>query len=240
VWLRITDGEEESSMILMELQHRLADRRDAYNRRMGQFESKKQEHDRVHGELLRLDLDIKSSEQVRYLLQKTSEIARETARKTLEETVTNALQYVFGADYQFVIELEQKAGRSEATFYVESPAPKEKPEDPTVMMRLAPEESRGGGIVDIVGLTLRLAVMRIHQNPKVADVLLLDEPAKMLSAEFGQLLAAFLKWASSYFKMQVLMVTHNESLAAVADRPFLVTQVGGTSQITGGNTNASE
>lgn len=223
---------------LSDLQSRLITRRDAYNRRVGQRDAVLDQHHQAEAEITRLDLDIKTNEQVRYLLQKTSELARETARKILEDTVTNALQYIFGSDYSFIIEIEQKAGRTEASFYVQSPAPKVGPDDPDVMMKLSPEDARGGGVVDIIGLAMRLAVLRIYQDPKVADVLILDEPGKHVSGEgpdgeasFSSLLAEFLKWASSYFSMQVIMVTHASALAAVADKGFLVKQVNGTSQI---------
>lgn len=212
----------------------LSGRRDIYNRRAGQRDAVLGQHQYVESELQRQDAEIKLNEQVRYLLQKISEQARESARKTLEDTVTSALQYIFGSDYRFVIEIEQKGGRTEAEFYVESPAPGA----PGEFMRLSPEDSRGGGIVDIVGLALRLAVMRIHSDPKVADVLIMDEPGKHVSLNYSHLLADFLKWASSYFHMQVIMVTHNEDLAAVADQSFLVQQTDGTSHFAGGTSNA--
>lgn len=213
-------------MRLQDLQARLSARRDAYNRRVGQRDAILSQLQQVEQDLIKLDLDTKLNEQVRYLLQKTSEAARESARQVLEETVTSALQYVFGPDYSFSIEIEQKAGRTEASFYVRSPAP-----DSTEMMSLSPEDARGGGVVDIVSLALRLAMLRIHRNPKVADVLIMDEPMRMLSEEYAGMIAAFLRFASHHFGIQVLMVTHNESLAASGDRAFLVDQHNGTSSI---------
>lgn len=209
---------------LAELQEKVRVRRDAYNRRVGQRDALLDQLKFTEAELARLDSQMKLNEQVRYLLHKTSEVARETARKTLEDTVTSALQYIFGPKYRFVIEIAQKGGRVEAEFYVESPAP-----GSDEVMRLQPEEARGGGVVDIVGLALRLAVLCINQDPKVASVMVLDEPAKMVSADYSRLTADFLKWASDYFGVQIIMVTHNTDLAAVADRSFLVDQANGTS-----------
>lgn len=211
---------------LAELRERVSVRRDAYNRRVGQRDALLDQIKHTEAELTRLEREAQLNEQVRYLLHKTSEVAREAARRSLEDTVTSALQYVFGPEYRFVIEITQKAGRTEAEFYVESPAP-----DSNERMRLKPEEARGGGVVDIVGLALRLAVLCINQDPKVAGVLILDEPAKMVSRSNGysKLTADFLKWASSYFGVQVIMVTHNTDLAAVADKSFYVNQVNGTS-----------
>lgn len=211
---------------LAQLQATLAARRDRYNQRVGQRDALLAQLQVTEDEIARLKQETDLNEQIRYLLQKASELARESARKVLEDTVTSALQYIFGPEYRFVIELEQRSGRTEAHFYVESPAP-----DGSGMMRLPPEEARGGGVVDVVGLALRLAVLRLHQDPKVADVLILDEPCKMLSESFSGLAADFLKWCSDHFGIQVIMVTHNEDLASAADRSFLVQQQRGTSRI---------
>jgi DNA repair ATPase RecN len=153
-------------------------------------------------------------EQVIVLLQQTSEHARLQAKEQIEMLVTNTLRSVFGPDYAFHIELVEKAGRPEAEFYVVSNYGGE-------LLQTRPEESRGGGVVDVVALGLRIAMLETYR-PRLEGPLLLDEPAKHVSEEFIQPTAQFLKTISDFFGRQVIMVTHNAHLAETAACGFQV------------------
>lgn len=99
-------------------------------------------------------------EKARVLLQQSAEYAREQARQQMETLVTNALQYVFGPLFQFQIEIEDHGNRTVAEFYVTT-------EYEGVQVKTKPQDSRGGGVVDIVTLALRVALMETVQ-PKVS------------------------------------------------------------------------
>ena len=163
-------------------------------------------------------------EQVRILLQQTSEFAREQARHQVEWLVSSALQAVFGPDLEFKIELNEVRGRPEAEFYVVS-------EYGGVEVKVKPQDARGGGIIDVISLALRFAIIHLFQPP-IGGPIILDEPAKHVSEEYIASVAQFLKNISSYFNRQVIMVTHNNYLSEMGDTSYRVELKEGKSQVT--------
>lgn len=153
-------------------------------------------------------------EQVIVLLQQTSEHARKQAREQIEMLVTNTLRSVFGPEYAFKIDLVEKAGRPEAEFYVVSNYGGDK-------LETRPQDSRGGGVVDIVSLGLRIAMLETYR-PRLEGALILDEPAKHVSEDYIQPTSHFLKMVSEFFGRQVIMVTHNVHLAETAETAYQV------------------
>jgi DNA repair ATPase RecN len=51
----------------------------------------------------------------------------------------------------------------------------------------------------------------------------MDEVGKHVSAEYAPNVAFFLKQYSQQLGRQIMLITHNEALAAVADKAFKVT-----------------
>ncbi|HLN63585.1 MAG TPA: ATPase [Symbiobacteriaceae bacterium] len=163
-------------------------------------------------------------EQVVVLLQQTSEHARKQAREQIEMLVTNTLRSVFGGEYAFRIELTERAGRPEAEFYVVSTYNGEQ-------LETRPQDSRGGGVVDVVSLGLRIAMLETYR-PRLEGALILDEPAKHVSEEYIAPVATFLKMLSDYFDRQIIMVTHNPHLAETAEVAYSVMLKDGQSVVT--------
>lgn len=163
-------------------------------------------------------------EQVIVLLQQTAEHARSQAKAQIEMLVTNTLRSVFGPDYRFQIDLVEKAGRPEAEFYVFSRYNGEE-------LQSRPQESRGGGVVDVVSLGLRIAMLETYR-PRLEGPLILDEPAKHVSDEYIAPTAQFLQMVSQVFRRQVIMVTHNPHLAETAEVAYQVVIRDGASQVT--------
>ncbi|KMK77289.1 ATPase [Alkalihalobacillus pseudalcaliphilus] len=162
-------------------------------------------------------------EKARVLLQQSAEYAREQAKQQMENLVTNALQYVFGPLFSFVIEIEEHGSRAVAEFYVVT-------DYEGVQVKTKPQDSRGGGVVDIVTLALRVALIETIQ-PKLRGALLLDEPGKHVSGEYVHYLYDFLKSLSMMFERQVIMITHNHHLAESGDKAYQVTIRDGVSEV---------
>lgn len=163
-------------------------------------------------------------EQVRILLQQTSEFAREQARQQVEWLVSSALQAIFGPELEFKIELNEVRGRPEAEFYVIS-------KYGGTEVKVKPQDARGGGIIDVISLALRFAIIHLFQPP-IGGPIILDEPAKHVSEEYIANVAQFLKNISSYFDRQVIMVTHNNYLSEMGDTSYRVELKEGKSQVT--------
>lgn len=153
-------------------------------------------------------------EKVNVLLQKTSEHAREQSKIQIENLVTNCLQYVFDSNIEFKIEIEESHSKPIADFFVIS-------KDDDIIIKTKPELSRGGGIVDVVSLALRIAFLQIHK-PLVEGPIILDEPAKHVSEDYIFNVADFLKQVSEMFNRQIILVTHNNHLSAISTTAYRV------------------
>ncbi|WP_100373132.1 ATPase [Bacillus sp. FJAT-45037] len=166
---------------------------------------------------------IDTYEKARLLLQQSAEYAREQAKQQMETLVTNALQYVFGPLFSFQIEIEEQGNKAVAEFYVVS-------DYEGIQVKTKPQDARGGGVVDIVTLALRVALMETIQ-PKVEGPLLLDEPGKHVSGEYVYYLYEFLKSLSTMFGRQIIMITHNHHLAESGDLAYQVSIRDGISEV---------
>jgi len=162
-------------------------------------------------------------EQVRILLREASDYAREQARQQVEYMVTRALQYTFGPGIEFKIEMRERRGQPDAEFYVVS-------DYGGTRVKNKPQDARGGGVVDVISLALRIALLETSSPPLNAP-LVLDEPGKHVSDEFAPNVGQFLKSISRDFKRQILLVTHNRYLAESADKIYLVELKEGRSMV---------
>ncbi|WP_051276072.1 ATPase [Desulfovirgula thermocuniculi] len=185
-----------------------------YHRRLGEsqaIEQQLREAERRRGEVA---AELELLEKVRLLLQEASDYAREQARQQVEYMVTQALQVVFGPEVEFRVEVAQRRGQPEAEFYVVS-------RYGGVEVKSRPQDARGGGVVDVISLALRVALLETAR-PSIGGPLVLDEPGKHLSEEFAPSLAHFLKTIATSFNRQVIMVTHNHHLAEAADLAYSI------------------
>ena len=153
-------------------------------------------------------------QKVGILLQSTSEFARNQAKTQTENLVTNCLQFIFENNIEFEIEIEELYGKPNAEFYVTT-----KTDD--MIVKTKPELARGGGVVDIISLALRISFLQIHK-PQIEGPLILDEPAKHVSEDYIFNVADFLKKASEMFERQIIMVTHNDHLASIGTTSYKV------------------
>lgn len=163
-------------------------------------------------------------EKVRLLLMEAARHAREQGRQQVEYLVTQALQFVFGGDLEFKVVVEDKRDRPEAEFYVCSTYGGD------FRVETTPQDARGGGVVDVISLALRLALLHAFRPP-VGGPVVLDEPGKHVSEEFSPQLARFLKSYSQSLGRQIIMVSHNQHLAESADVAYLVEMHQGISSV---------
>lgn len=181
--------------------------------KIGQRDLLIQERDAAQVRSLEAQARLGQYDLVQILLQKTSDYARQQAKKRIEEIVTQALNVVFTKPYRFEIVLDVKGAQPVAEYWLESEG---------VRTQLKPPDySRGGGAVDVVTLALRLAIAELEQ---IDGPILMDEVGKHVSAEFAPNVAYFLKQYSEQLGRQIILITHNEALAAVGDRSLRVTQ----------------
>ena len=208
----------------MTLRQAIQQARAHVERRIGEADRLHRDRDAVEAKLAVNRQTLTDFEEVVLLLQRTATTARETACQQIELLVTQFLRAVFGPDYSFRIDMTERAGRAEADFYVLS-------EYEGQLLKTRPQDARGGGVVDVISLGLRIAMLQTYR-PALAGPLLADEPAKHVSEDLIQAVAHLLKMVSDEFKRQIIMVTHSEELMEAADRVFKVQIHSGRSHVT--------
>ncbi|WP_350345035.1 ATPase [Proteinivorax tanatarense] len=181
----------------------------------------------VETEIKQLKGELDIYYQVRALLNKSSDHGRNQAKRQIEILVTNALQFIFDETYSFKIEFKEVRNRVEAQFLVCSEYNGKK-------IKTNPEEARGGGIVDIVSLALRIAILQTYR-PTLEGPLVLDEPAKHVSEEYVNKVVEFLNHVSSGFDRQIILITHNPYLMEASDKSFQVELRNGITTVREGN-----
>lgn len=206
------------------LDQEIANLREYIARETGKKDKLDEQFKEAKSELILISDNIELLEKVIILFQKTSEFARNQAKVQIESLVTKCLQFIFESNIEFLIEIEELRNKANAEFYVVS-------ENEDTIIKTKPELSRGGGVVDIVSLALRIAFLQIHK-PRIEGPLILDEPAKHVSADYIINVGDFLKHTSEMFNRQIIMVTHNQHLSAISNYCYRVELDGTKSSVT--------
>lgn len=193
------------------------------NKEQGKRENLLELKEKILVDIEKSDEDLKILDEVLILLNKTSEYARSQAKNQIELIVTKCLQYIFESNIKFEIEIEELRSKASAEFYVIN-------ETEDFSLKTKPEISRGGGVVDIVSLALRIAFLQTHK-PLIEGPLVLDEPAKHVSEDYIYNLGEFIKQTSEMFHRQIIMVTHNSHLAALSEVSYRVDLNGSVSVV---------
>lgn len=161
-------------------------------------------------------------DKVLILLQKTSDYARQQIKGRIEELVSQALNIIYGGSHKFTIDLVVRSSRPEADYWLN--------ENGVVTKLEKPDYDNGGGKVDIISLTLRLAVDELvgDEGP-----LFLDEVGKHVDGEAAVNLAYFLKQYAEKFDRQIILITHNTTLGEIGDLSYRVTKVNNEAVVKG-------
>jgi len=192
-----------------------------YNQRKGQYDRLVAEKEELCGRLQKTNEELEMLNQTKLIFHVAAEAARQKARQHVEHLTTSALQSVFGPDISFEVILEEKRDRPEAEFLVASTY------GGTARIANRPEDSRGGGVVDIVSLALRVALLA---GTRSEGFIVFDEPAKHVSEQYSQAVAELLKSIAEDMERQVIMVTHNSQLAEAGEVSCRIELVNGESK----------
>lgn len=135
------------------------------------------------------------------IVQGIAETIQEQAHQQIASIVTRCLEAVFGPEaYEFKIAFEQKRGKTEARLLFVRDG-----------MEIDPLFAAGGGVIDVAAFALRLACLLLAR-PQPRKLLVLDEPMKMLSADYHQPMRELLMRLSKELGVQIIMVTHASGL----------------------------
>jgi DNA repair exonuclease SbcCD ATPase subunit len=164
---------------------------------------------------------VEAAIQARVVLTTVAQMTQQKFVSFVEDMVTLAIQSVFERDLKFIVNFEIKRNKSECKLLVS-----EGGGEPFV-----PKDEMGGGLLDVISLALRVVLWSL-ENPRSRNVLVLDEPLKFVGhGELMEKSAKMLRDISHRLGLQLIINTHEEELADLADRSWLVTHDGVKSMI---------
>lgn len=158
--------------------------------------------------------------------EQAREIIREVGLKTqqqlqyhISDITSLALEAVFSDPYKLVVEFVQRRNKTECDLLFERDGE-----------RIDPISASGGGAVDVASFALRIASWSMRR-PKTRPVIILDEPMRFLSVDLQERASAMIKQVSDKLGVQFIIITHEATLAAEADKVFEVKLKKGVSKV---------
>jgi DNA repair exonuclease SbcCD ATPase subunit len=187
---------------------------------------------RMDAEKKRLEKDLRMLEEKRTQLEEelnyhnvASEVLgnvaiflQEQAQKSLSTLCTKALKAVFGIGYDCRLEFIRKRNQVECYLKLISPTGD----------ILDPEDQVGGGVLDLLSFSIRMACWSIS-NPRPEPFFVLDEPFRQVSESNIEKAGEFLRRISDQLGVSILLITHSDRLAQVADTVYLIEKKDGKS-----------
>lgn len=174
-------------------------------------------------EIVDLRADITRLERVSGVLARIGETRQQALQSHIENLVTQGLQTIFGDSLTFHVVPGTERNTPVISFEIRS-----RIGDHVVATDVM--DARGGGLAAIVGFLLKLVVLLLsHRHGET--VMLLDESFAYVSAEYRPALAAFLRELVDKTGVQIILVTHSDEFAALADVRYRFELQGGATQV---------
>ena len=199
-----------------EILNRYENKKNNYQVALGQKEEIENNINRIENSISSLIKENEDLFLVDSLLKQTADFSRMQASEQIESIVSSCLNLVFNNNMEFKIELDQLRKKNSAEFFV-----LEKKDDEVYKYKI--QDSRGGGVIDILSLALRLAFL-LKYKPEIGGPLILDEPAKHVSEDYIFNVANFIKKISEEFNKQIILISHNEHISSIGDKCYRVTK----------------
>lgn len=137
-------------------------------------------------------------EQAQILFQKTAAIIQKEVHSKISTLVTRCMKAIFDDDFEFIINFEQKRGKTEAELIIKKQGNEE---DPLF---------GSGGELDVASFALRLSALLLQQPP-LRRILILDEPFRCVDAAKRPRLRKLLEALSTELDIQIIMITHDKN-----------------------------
>lgn len=189
-------------------------KKEKYHLNLGQKKAIEDNINRINNRINKLIENNEDLLLVDTLLKQTADFSREQASLQIKSIVTSCLKLVFNNDLEFEIELSQSRGKNSAEFFI-----LERQDDNVYKYKL--QDSRGGGVIDILSLALRLAFL-LKYKPSIDGPLVLDEPAKHVSEDYIFNVSNFIKKVSEEFDKQIILISHNEHIASIGNKGYRI------------------
>lgn len=190
------------------------------------LDQQKGQRTQIEDSLLAFRIKLRDANRSLHKHEQAKEVVREVGLKTqqqlqfhISDITSLALDAVFDNPYQLKVEFVQRRNKTECdlTFVRDD-------------LEIDPIEASGVGAIDTASFALRIASWSM-MRPKSRNTIILDEPFKHLSTNYQERASTMIKEISQKLGIQFIIVTHEETLAAAADKVFEVSIKKGISKI---------
>lgn len=171
----------------------------------------------VEKDLARLSDQQAEVSEAQEVARKAAIIVQDDLAAKLSKIVTKAIQTVFADGTEMVAQFVERRGVSECDLFVKIDG---KPRD---ILR-----SDGGGLADVTSICLQLSYLLLSNS---ARILIADEACRHMDKAAQERFGQVLKYLSEEFGFTIILVTHAEPLAEVADRLFKISKPGRVSEV---------
>ena len=144
------------------------------------------------------------------LLEDVANGRRANMKGSIEKVITEALQVIYGPRYSVRLEYDVKNNRS----FLDIKVVKQLSNGAEVVRN---PSGCGQGVSDTVSVPLRLLVILGSKTDKVC---VLDESYKQVNPERVELVSQFIKQVSEELGLQIVMMSHHETMRESVDRAF--------------------
>lgn len=148
------------------------------------------------------------------------EVAKEVQSKLsvkIDSIVNLALATCFGDEYKFELRYVSARGKTEVEFVLLQNG-----------KEIDPMNQNGGGLIDILVFSLRVAVFNISHTD---NIMIFDEPFRFVSKGFREKVAELVHTLSERLNIQFIEVTHVEELMENSDKRFIIKKIKGESNV---------
>lgn len=192
-----------------------------YNQKLGMLNALQDRANSCQEKIVQLTAEEDNTLKASLFLQSLSDQTRLQVLDKISGIVTDALQTVKDKNLIFQMQLVTKANQ------------------PTLEMGILDKQtgeiydilnSMGGGIADIVSLSLRIALLCKWQ-PNLSRIVVLDEIGKHISIKDQELLSEFVRKLSEALNLQMIWISHSDVLKNNASKVFEVTKHDGISKV---------
>lgn len=150
---------------------------------------------------------LESLEMAKSYVIKIGDNTRKEVKDFIENTVTFAIQTVYGDEYSFVAHFNyDKRDQFEIQWFIDRNGVLLEPRKDTI----------SGGLTDVTAFSLRLVIHALEE-PDPAPILIMDEPFKNVSKRYIPLVSKMIKEISKLLSLQIIMCSHTNELIEQAD-----------------------
>ena len=209
----------KESVFMKDIVGRFNQIKSKYSESLGRYKAIQDLHVEKTKEMHKFNSEYLNWEKTQIIFQKVAEMTQQQLEYFISELVTLGLSAVFSNPYKLKLNFVVKRGKTEAELKFERDG-----------HLFDPMDSSGGGALDIASLALRLSMWSLT-NPKPRASIWLDEPFKHLSIDLQGRAIQVLNEMSSKLGIQIVLISHTDSIADEVNKVIQVQMTKGISQI---------